>query len=373
MEKIPDSFRSTIVDMTADLTTTFPEYAFLWSKWKTADATALSELYTYCLGVFPERFFDILYQNDDIFKPEDETNTVFLPNVDFKLLFNCAGVSDTTKKTIWKYLQLVLFIVVGSVDDKSKFGESAGIFDGIDETILQEKLEETMSGISDFFKNMEPAAAAEGRDTTEGTELPNVDDIHSHLKGIFDGKIGKLAKEMAEEISGDFVDLVGDVADGENTTQDVIKKLMKNPKKMMGLVKTVGDKLTTKMDSGEISKDDIMKEAGDILGKMKEMGGGEKIADLLKMFAGGMGKNMKVDMNAMNRMTSQSETKERLKKKMEQKKAAREATFSIPGVPKQERSSVQQSKMDEELIKAFEPVASATATQKNKKKNKSKK
>ena len=367
--EIPESFRSTIVDMTADLTTTFPEYAFLWSKWKTADAEGLSELYTYCLGVFPERFFDILYQNDDIFKPDDETNTVFLPNVDFKLLFNCEGVSETTKKTIWKYLQLVLFIVVGSIEDKSKFGESANLFDGIDENILQEKLEETMSGISDFFKNMEPDATAE---TTEGVELPKVDDIHAHLKGIFDGKIGKLAKEMAEEISGDFVDLVGDVADGENTTQDVIKKLMKNPKKMMGLVKTVGDKLTTKMDSGEISKDDIMKEAGEILGKMKEMGGGDKISELLKTFAGGMGKNMKVDMNAIDRMTSQSETKERLKKKMEQKKAAREATFSIPGVPKQERSAIQQSKMDEELIKAFEPVAAPT-TQKNKKKNKSKK
>ena len=58
---------------------------------------------------------------------------------------------------------------------------------------------------------------------------------------------------------------------------------------------------------------------------------------------------------------------------MEQKKAAREATFSIPGVPKQERSAVQQSKMDEELIKAFEPVSAAATSQKNKKKNKSKK
>jgi hypothetical protein len=344
---VPDNFRSTIMDMTNDLTTTFPEYAFLWSKWKNSEQTSMNELYKHCMGVFPERFFDILYQNDDIFKPDDETNTVFLPNVDFKLLFNCNGVSETTKKTIWKYLQLILFITVGSIDDKTKFGDSANLFDGIDEKVLQDKLEETMTGISDFFKNMEKEPSNE---TETGTELPNVDDIHSHLKGIFDGKIGKLAKEMAEEISGEFVDLVGDVADGENTTQDVIKKLMKNPKKMMGLVKTVGDKLTTKMDSGEISKDDIMKEAGDILGKMKEMGGGNQISELLKTFAGGMGKNMKVDMNAITRMTTQSETKERLKKKMEANKAAREATFSIPGVPKQERSAIQQSKMDDALI-----------------------
>jgi hypothetical protein len=360
---IPENFRSTIVDMTNDLTTTFPEYAFLWSKWKNSETTQMSELYKHCLGVFPERFFDILYQNEDIFKPDDETNTVFLPNVDFKLLFNCSGVSDTTKKTIWKYLQLVLFITVGSIEDKSKFGDSANLFDGIDEKVLQDKLEETMSGISDFFKNMEKET---GNETETGTELPNVDDIHSHLKGIFDGKIGKLAKEMAEEISGEFVDLVGDVADGENTTQDVIKKLMKNPKKMMGLVKTVGDKLTTKMDSGEISKDDIMKEAGDILGKMKEMGGGEQLSELLKTFAGGMGKNMKVDMNAINRMTAQSETKDRLKKKMEANKLAREATFSIPGVPKQERSAVQQSKLDDALINAI----GSSVDKKKKKKSK---
>ena len=367
----PDSFSSTIVDMTADLTTTFPEYAFLWSKWKTADASTFGELYAHCVSVFPERFFDILYQNEDIFKPDNEANTVFLPNVDFKLLFNCAGVSDTTKKTIWKYLQLVLFIAVGSIDDKSKFGDSASLFDGIDETVLQEKLEETMSGISDFFKNMAPESGAESGDGASadgGVELPKVDDIHAHLKGIFDGKIGKLAKEMAEEISGDFVDLVGDVADGENTTQDVIKKLMKNPKKMMGLVKTVGDKLTTKMDSGEISKDDIMKEAGEILGKMKEMGGGDKIADLLKAFAGGMGKNMKVDTNAMTRMTAQSETKDRLKKKLEANKVARETIFSVPGAPKQERSAVQQSKLDDALIKDFD-----TKPQKKDKKKKSKK
>ena len=37
-----------------------------------------------------------LYQNNDIFNADSEINTTFLPNVDFKLLFNCEGVSENT-------------------------------------------------------------------------------------------------------------------------------------------------------------------------------------------------------------------------------------------------------------------------------------
>ena len=54
----------------------------------------------------------------------------------FSLLFNSEGLSENSKKVLWKCLQLMLF-KVGSVDDK-EFGESMNIFDGIDENVLQE-------------------------------------------------------------------------------------------------------------------------------------------------------------------------------------------------------------------------------------------
>lgn len=163
-----------------------------------------------------------------------------------------------------------------------------------------------MEGLGDFFKDMgEKDKNQEKHEFTFDPKdgIPNLEEAHEHLKGIFDGKIGKLAKELAEEISGDFNDLVGENTEG--TTQDVLKNLMKNPKKMMGLVKKVGDRLTQKMDSGEISKDEIMKEATDIMAKMKEMGGGaEKLNDLFKQFAG---KGMRVDSNAMDRMSKEGD------------------------------------------------------------------
>ena len=376
-----DNFKSIIHDFTVDLTTTFPEFSHFWTKWTNATDEEYKTLFEYCTTVFPERFFDVMYQNAEIFDLKNDTNVKFLPNVDFKILFNCEGVSDGTKKTIWKYLQLLLFNTIGSIDDKSKFGDAASIFDGIDENTLQDKLKETMEGLGDFFKDMGDKDKDKDNEKHEFTfdakdGLPNLEEVHEHLKGIFDGKIGKLAKELAEEISGDFNDLVGDTTEG--TTQDVLKNLMKNPTKMMGLVKKVGDRLTQKMDSGEISKDEIMKEAGDIMAKMKEMGGGaEKLNDLFKQF---VGKGMRVDTNAMDRMTKKEEMKERMRKKMEAKKNANfvfervsaeseDYVYRVPGEV-QARSSAQQKLDDDKLIAEFETVKEPKKVPKKKDKSK---
>ena len=107
-----ENFKTIIHDFTIDLTTTFPEFSHLWTKWTNTTTEEYQTLFTYCLTVFPERFFDIMYQNVDIFTLDSEVNTMFLPDVNFKILFNCEGVSDNTKKTIWKYLQLILFYIL---------------------------------------------------------------------------------------------------------------------------------------------------------------------------------------------------------------------------------------------------------------------
>jgi hypothetical protein len=353
--KIPDNFRSVITDFTKDLSITFPEYSSLWSKWSSPHEFTEEEVKTvfeHCMGVFPERFFDILYQNEDIFKPDSNTNTIFLPNVDFKLLFNCEGLSENTKKTMWKYLQLLLFTVVGGVKDKTTFGDTMNMFEGIDETELNDKLKETISGISEFFSNITSETGDNSTSENNGEQpfempdmskvfenmpggeefkktfdkmegLPNMENMQDHLKSLFDGKIGKLAQDMAEEISGEFKDILGDDSEDIKDTSDVVKKLMKDPKKIMDLMKKVSGKLDNKMKSGEISRDEIMKEASELFGKMKDMGGTEQFTEMFKNLTksmGGMGKNMRMDTNALDRMTKQQATRERMLKKLQARK-----------------------------------------------------
>lgn len=363
MENLPKEFCGCVVDFTRDLTTTFPEYSHLWQKWQSNPTQEeWVELYEYMKTVFPERFFDILYQNDNMFAPDSVVNTHFLPNVDFKLLFKCEGVSEHTHTVMWKYLQLLLFSVVNSVADKTCFGETMEIFDGIDEEELQKKLEETMSGISQFFTESKvDKGFAEGFATgddsftagAEGVEnvdmgadtfhMPNHEEMHAHLKGLFDGKIGKLATEMAEEISKDINGIFGEEEqDGIQTTQDVVKKLMKNPKKMLELVKLVGNKLKNKMDSGEISQEEIMKEAGDIFGKMKGSMGNKDLTEMFKSMAGQMGmKNSKINTAAMESNFKKEAMKDKLRRKMEMKKQQTQAAGQTASVQAQAQAAAE--------------------------------
>ena len=403
--EIPENFQSTIVDFVNDLTTTFPEYSHLWKKWADpeTDIYEFRSLFKYCLTVYPERFFDLLYQNDDMFKPENTANVTFLPEVDFKVLYNCEGVTENTQKSLWKYLQLILFTLVGSIKNKNNFGESMNMFDGIDENDLQEKMKETIEGISNFFgDNFEMPSSGEGEtsNTEEKTEfgfdkttgIPNLENLHEHLKGLFDGKIGRLAKNIAEEISGDFESLLGEDYKDITSTKDILKKMLKNPQKMMELVKKVGDKIKTRMDSGEISKDDIMREAGDIMKRMKEMNGGEgddQLKEMLKNMARTMGgKGAKVDMNAFERMTKQHDVKERMKARLNKKKEAAVAAatnyvleekqpnnfrFKLPEEGEQPKSLVPPRFTDAELIAEFDKPTNVPKNSASKKKKKGKK
>jgi hypothetical protein len=157
--------------------------------------------------------------------------------------------------------------------------------------------------------------------------MPDANNIHDHLKNLFDGKIGRLAKELAEEISGDLNDMFKKEGVEIKTTQDVLKHIMKNPKKIMELVKTIGTKLNSKMQSGEISQEEMMREASELIAQMKNMGGGagggDQFSDILKNLTknmGGMGKNAKIDMNALNRLEKQMSMKDKLRKNLELKK-----------------------------------------------------
>ena len=123
--KMPDEFRKIIKDLVRDILITFPEYKeklnehiiniVTYNETDDEDATntmdkSSRQVFEYCKTVFPERFFDILYQNTDIFT-NPEINTEFLPDISFGDLWN-ADISDKTKETIWKYLQLLLFTVM---------------------------------------------------------------------------------------------------------------------------------------------------------------------------------------------------------------------------------------------------------------------
>jgi hypothetical protein len=238
---------------------------------------------------------------------------------------------------------------VGTIQDTNLFGDSAKLFEAINEEDFKSKLEETLEQMKGLFGQDSNESSSDGPNINM-EDLPKAEDIHEHMTGLLDGKLGKLAKEIAEE-TAESLNL-----DMENTSdmKDVFSNLIKNPSKLMGLVKTVGDKLDTKIKSGDLKESELIAEATDLMNKMKNMPGMGNIQSMLnkmgfagKMNTGGMeaqmNKNMKQALNK-ERMRAKAEALRQAKEQQAAAAAAQSsggAANSAPGIS------------DEELTKIF--------------------
>ena len=328
---IPEEFHKIMKDFISDITLTFPEYKMLINKWwkldEESEKGSIEYIFKYCLSIYPERFFDILYKNEEMFSPDSTMNTEFLPGISFKYLWSC-DITQNTRDTIWKYLQLIIVTIVGSVNKKEAFGETSKIFDSINEEEFKNKLQETMEDMQKMFDKKDGAGV-------NMENVPSADEIHSHINGMLGGKLGNLAREIAEETAKDL-DL-----DMDNITdaKDVFENLFKNPGKLMGLVKNVGQKLDSRLKSGEINQAELLSEAGEIMNKMKNTPGMGNIQEMLSKMGmqmpnmAGLGRNAKVDVNAMEgklkQMMKKSEMAEKILKKSEAKKNAQAVEAAV--------------------------------------------
>jgi hypothetical protein len=247
-----------------------------------------------------------------------------------------------------------MFAIIGTIENKDAFGDTARMFEAINGDDFKNKLQETLSHMQNLF---DPSGNSSEEDGPK-INMPDAEQIHDHITGMLDGKLGQLAREIAEETA---TNLNVDFEDATDM-KDVFQKLMKNPTKLMGLVKTVGDKLDGKMKSGELKESELISEATEIMNKMKNMPGMDNIQAMLsKMGMGGMaGMGGKVNMAAMesqlNSKMKMAKTKERIKAKAEANAKARaeqqlkQSQVSIP------------TYSEEELVKIFDSAEKVERT-----------
>jgi hypothetical protein len=382
VKPVPEEFVKVLRDFVGDLRVTFPEYeAFIHKWWKDKehfnyieDETDRNEayeksqkdscviLFDFCQKKFPPRFFDILYQNEEMFKEESDLDTEFLPKIHFKNLWQC-DISDKTRETIWKYLQLISFSIVGTLENKEAFGDTAKLFEAINADEFKSKLEETLSHMQNLFDSSANFGSENLGEGLNMEDIPDPTQIHDHITGMLDGKLGQLAREIAEETAAELN------MDFENTTdmKDIFQKLIKNPTKLMGLVKNVGSKLDDKIKSGDLKETELIAEASEIMNKMKSMPGMGNIQSMLsKMGMGGMagmaGGGGKMNMGAMeanlNQRMKMAQTRERCKAKAEANAKARAEQQAQAHQLAQQQPAVS----EEELLKLFSSAEKAERT-----------
>ena len=354
---------------------------------------SLNNVYEYCKRTFAIRSIDILYQNEDIFlnksnvKVDDENspiiNTMFLPDIEFSELYY-DDTSEQTKQTLWKYLQLILFNIITSIDDISFFGDSLELLKIIDGEKFSSKIQSTIEELANIFSHKEKSEAKDDiakdddlakDDLTNATpdfaklfdvsnnpfnmfanmlndlpenlhnnessnnessnnessnnkssnnndyNIPDKDELFSHINKLINGKIGSLAKEIAEETTKDM-----DI-DTENITDvnDVLKGFMKNPTKLLGLISKISNKINSKMKDGSLKESELLEEATSIFKNMKDMPGMGNFNDIFKSMNLDqfMPKGGKINPGAFQNMMEQnvkmSQMKERMRKKAENK------------------------------------------------------
>jgi hypothetical protein len=283
---IPPNFFKVVKDFIIDLFGTFPElkeHQDLVNIHDKSEADAMESyqvLFDTMVTTFPQHMMDILHEKESMF----EKSCVLFPNVDFKNLWN-TNITEKTKNIIWKYLKLLIFIVIGHMDIGDDFSK---MLQGMD---LQKSVEE----IKTFFEST-------------GGEMP---DMHDHMEGLMNGKLGSLAKEIAQEVIG---------GEGE---QEAFQSMMKDPSKLFGLMHTVGDKLDKRIKSGDLKESELISEAAEMLQKMKDMPGMKQFETMFNKFG-------KMNMNAtqakMDEKLKKAKTKERLKEKL----LARQAQVKLP-------------------------------------------
>jgi hypothetical protein len=327
---VPKEFMKILKDFYVDIFTTFPECKEKVDKdlivnlmEEKGESANVKELHNYCSTLYPQKFFDILYENVEIFT-DASYNAFFLPDIDFKKLWE-VDISDNTKKVIWKYLQLILFSTVSGQKNCDSFGDTAKLFEAIDEDEFKKKLEESIGEMSKAFDISGIEQQFSDMSGVDLNDLPDPEELHKHITGLLDGNLGKLAQEIAEETAEE---LNMDMEDATSVS-DVFQSLFKNPGKLMNMVKKVGSKLDAKLKSGELKESELMKEASELMTKMKSMPGMENMNSMLGKMGIPLGKNANVNMNAfqshMKTNIRKATQKERMLKKLEERRAARAA------------------------------------------------
>ncbi len=354
--RMSDDIANVITQFVQDLCITFPEHGSTISEWwgETEVEQRRDFVWNHCLTVFPESYFDVMCSNSDIFLPESKINVEFLPRLDFRALWN-ADISETTKTTIWKYLQIIGGVAM--IDSNADFSSSESPDD------LQAKLQEMMEGLKNTFlqPDVERGTSAEkGEEETQGPKIPfDFKKMEENLESLMKGKIGKMAEEMAKEAAEDLdIDL-----DNVSDISDVMKKFMSNPAKLMEIAKKCGEKLKAKMDAGEISEEELKNEVMNLMKAMnpngngmdglKEMmaGMGVDINSLMKKFMGmGQGKkNVRMDVAKMDRAMRQEDIRQRMRSKIAEKQEQKIVAQKRANAEREQRELAYKPMTDEEI------------------------
>ena len=221
-----------------------------------------------------------------------------------------------------------------SSNELPNFPDLKNIFDNIDlSNNNPENFKEIFENMQNMFSNINQDTSNNSNTNNDTNNddnnkfknifenMPKPDEIHNHINSLINGKIGLLAKELAEETANELnIDETN-----VNNVNDVFNQMFKNPTKLMSLVNNITTKIDKKMKDGSIKESELLEEATSLFKNMGDVPGMNNFNDLLKTMNMDkfMPKGGKFNNNAFQNMMDQNikmtKMKERMRKKADNK------------------------------------------------------
>jgi hypothetical protein len=287
---------------------------------------------------------DISSKNEIIFSKDN----MLLDGVNFYAIWNDEKLDDLQRENIWKYLHslyLHAYEYHSEKDFRSLLKDLKKLSKSKDHELSEE--ERTFLNIIECLtierkveKNKDKNESDEDDDSaSSGFNINDIKDTFETMQNeLFHGQIGVLAKEIADEIDinnlklDNPMSILKSVVNGsfdENSDESGVSSLVKN----------ISNKVQSKLASGELDENKLYEEAKTVINKFSKLTGqgkgkgkgkgGNPMASMLNkmMKKAETGEKMDDDelMNMAKtmlpkNMVSAMSTRERLKKKLEEKK-----------------------------------------------------
>jgi hypothetical protein len=285
---------------------------------------------------------DISSKNEIIFSKDN----VLLEGINFYEIWNDEKLDDKQRENIWKYLHslyLHAYEYHSEKDIRSLLKELKKLSKNNEQELSEE--ERTFLNIIECLtiekkveKNKDkPDSDDDDDNSSSGFNINDIKDTFESMQNeLFEGQIGTLAKEIADEIDinklklDNPMSILKSVVNGsfdENNDESGVSSLVKN----------ISNKVQSKLATGELDENKLYEEAKTVINKFSKLTGqgkgkgkgGNPMATMLNkmMKKAESGENMNEDelMNMAKSMLPKNmlgamSTRDRLKKKLEEKK-----------------------------------------------------
>ncbi len=325
--KMAVSFASTYKQFVAELKETFPEYSVPLTL-----ALELPDARSSFLSTWKSYTTHVATQNGTIF---DEKGLELVPGL-FMTAKLWSELSAGTQGAIWKYLSSLLLLAASdSVED---FVDLSG-FQADMENMMKHLKEAGESGFAgfegmgDIFEKIKNMAKGFGMPDLGGAfggegGLPNIDPSKFKIpERLYKGHIAKIAQEIVQEFKPEDFGITPELlesADSAGIFNYLQEIFTKRPEFLMTAAQKIAKKIQSKFQRGEIRREDIIREAEELMAEFAEN-------ETFSALFGSLGEMMKAgDKQSGNEGSARRrEVQERLRRKAAEKEAKRNAGSNV--------------------------------------------